>query len=86
MKYKIIKSKKWQNCNPTSKLPSPIWKLHSSDKKKNPYMEYQDVLGTSKTVWRGENRVTIIPNLAFHLLRIKGLPTPTMSYLQSACK
>lgn len=29
-----------------------------------------------KTVLRRENRVTIISNLAFHLLRIKGLPTP----------
>lgn len=41
MKYKIIKSKKWEDYNLTSKLPSPICKSHSSDK--NPSMEHQDV-------------------------------------------
>lgn len=66
------------------KLPSPICKSHSSDK--NSSMEHQDVFGTSKTVLRRENRVTIMSNLAFHLLRIKALSTPTMCYLQSGCK
>jgi hypothetical protein len=60
MKYKIIKSKKWQVYNSALKLPLPICKLHSSDK--NPYIEYQDVFGTSKPVLKKENRVTIISN------------------------
>lgn len=84
VEHKIIKSKKWEDYYPTSKLPSSICKLHSFDK--NPYIEHQDVSGTSKTVSRRENRVTVISNLVFYLLRIMALSTPTMCYLQSGCK
>lgn len=74
MKYKIIKSKNGQIIILLQNyLSHPVNGIHLI--KNNHYIEHQDVFGTSKTVLRRENRVTIISNLAFYLLRIKG-PQP----------